>query len=206
MASGGRNADAQRATDLGAAGLVHKPFETEETVRLVEALIGAPPETGRSDGVVTPMHQQLLSVLESAWRLSLPEDLLSGHRVSPFTSDQIIQVATAQVAGLARDRGIDIHVEPSPAVPLRGDRELASIAWGQVLRAAITHAEPGTAVRVSLSAAPGGLTVRVSFMCSPATVALLTSARMSGAAGSPVTVEARPEGGLDLLVDIWSGT
>ncbi|MCU0452978.1 MAG: response regulator [Bacteroidetes bacterium] len=205
MTSHSRDVDVQRATDLGSAGLIRKPFDAEETIRSVERLIGAPAETTKTDSVVTPMHQQLLSVLESAWRLSLPEDILSGHRVSSFTADQIIQVATAQVAGLARDRGIDIHVEPCPTVPIRGDRELASIAWGQVLRAAIIHAEPGSAVNLSLSSAPGGITVRVSFMCSASTAALLTSVRMSGPAGSPITVEPRREGGVNLLVDIWSG-
>lgn len=192
----------QRARDLGASDFLRKPFDSEDTIRRVEVLIERSASATASDGTVTPMHQQLLSLLESAWRLSLPEEVLSGRAATEFTADDILTIATARISGRARDRGIDLHVEPVPWAVMRGDRELVALAWAQVLEAAVVRAEPGSAVTVALGTGKNGITLRVGLMCTAATAARMLQLASSSSATASLRVERRRDGGVEIIVEV----
>lgn len=192
----------QRAKDLGASDFLRKPFDSEDTIRRVEALIERSESSTAMDGTVTPMHQQLLSLLESAWRLSLPDEVLSGRAATEFTADDILTIATARVSGRARDRGIDLHVEPIPWAVMRGDRELVALAWAQVLEAAVVRAEPGSAVTVALGSGKKGITLRVGVTCTAATAARMLQRAPAASAAAPLRVERRRDGGVEIVVDV----
>jgi hypothetical protein len=164
-------------------------------------LIEGSASAAATDGTVTPMHQQLLSLLESAWRLSLPDDVLSGRAATEFTADEILAIATARVSGRARDRGIDLHVEPIPWAVMRGDRELVAVTWAQILEAAVVRAEPGSAVSVALGTGEQGITLRVGVMCTNATAARMIQLASSSSA-APIRVERRREGGVEIIVEV----
>ncbi len=202
MTSGIETSDDQRAADLGAPDVLRKPFDSEETIRRVEGLLAHPSPTQAADGVMTPMHQQLLSVLEASWRLALPEELLGGRSVVRFTAEDLITTATARVSGKARNRGIDLHVQPIPSVEMRGDRELAALAWAQVLEAAVVRAEPGSAVSIAIGTRSDGVTLRVGLACTSATAARMMQLAPSSAATAGVRVERRRDGGVDIVVDV----
>jgi DNA-binding response OmpR family regulator len=192
----------QRARDLGASDFLRKPFDSEDTIRRVETLMERPTGEAKGDGTVTPMHQQLLSLLESAWRLSLPDEVLSGRPATEFTADDILAMATARVSARARDRGVDLHVEPIPWAVMRGDRELVALAWAQVLEAAVVRAEPGSAVTVALGAGKYGLTLRVGVTCTAATAARMAQFASSASTAAPLRVERRSQGGVEIVVEV----
>lgn len=206
LAGGHGTDDAQRAADLGGSDLIKMPPDSADTIRRVEDLISNAAVEAGPNGPIKPMHQQLLSVLESAWRLSLAEELLAGGTSSAFTAEEILTAATGQVSGKARDRGIHLHVQSLPSVDMSGDRALAVRAWAQVLEAAVVRAEPGSDVVIALGSGPNGVTLNVAFACTSATASRMIQTATAGPSGTLLRVERRKTGGVEIVVEVPRGT
>ncbi|MEK6649938.1 MAG: response regulator [Bacteroidota bacterium] len=199
--TGGKNpADHQRAMDLGASDLIRKPFDPDETLQRIEAIIALSGPTQHRQGALAPLNNQLLSILETGWRLSLPDDVLSTRQIEESSVEDLLTAATARVSGRARDRGVDLHVHPVPSAVLRGNRELIVRAWAQMLEAAVTHAEPGSAIQILLESGRTGLRIRIMLACTSDTAARME--QLTGKDPSAVRVERRSSGGVDIIVDI----
>lgn len=200
MTSRPDRADRQRAQDLGAFDVIAKPFDTDKTLHHIESIIsGGGTTTPGFDGW-TPLNEHMLAVLESGSRLSIPDEVLAARSSDRSTVEEILKLATARVSGRARDRGVDMHVEPGPSTELQGNKELIARAWTQVLEAAIMRAEPGSAVTIQPEMGARGVALRFSMSCDQ--VAASRMMQLAGAGPSPVRVERRKGGGIDLVIQL----